>query len=59
MTHVTPEDPEQEELEVYAEEYTVLKDVEDLDGFHWSLTTSTGSSMFTKSVHLLIQTRRT
>lgn len=53
ITHITPEDLEQEELEAYAEDYT-LKDVEDLDGIDWSLTIPIFSPMSTKSVHLLI-----
>ena len=38
ITHVTPEDLEQEELEAYAEEYAALKDFEDVDGINWSLS---------------------
>ena len=34
ITHVTPEDLEQEELEAYAEEYAALKDFEDVDGIN-------------------------
>ena len=38
ITHVTPEDLEQEELEAYAEEYAALEDFEDVDGINWSLS---------------------
>ena len=38
ITHVTPEDLEQEELEAYAEEYAALEDFEDVDGINRSLS---------------------
>ena len=38
ITHVTPEDLEQEELEAYAEEYAALEGFEDVDGFNRGLS---------------------
>lgn len=48
MTHVTPENLEQEELEAHAEEYAAPKDLEDIDEIDWSPTATTIFSMPTK-----------